>query len=181
LPEEVIDSAARQPGERDDDSAELVEQLQAVRKAAAEDRQQAEKSRIAGERLEAEWRRKVEELDEREKSLSQSQTRTDPRAQLHHVRQEIDRLRRGESSRKSLLQSLRTLSAWLAQQLQIGADPKESDAANPPLRPGDEVYVRSLGKVGILNEVGARKAQVQLGTLAMTVATDDIDAVPEAG
>ena len=80
-----------------------------------------------------------------------------------------------------MLQSLRKLTAWLTQQLRIPADPEESAAAEPPLKPGNQVYVRSLGKVGVLNKVDARTAEVQLGSLPVTVALDEIDAAPGAG
>ena len=177
LPDEVIENAACDPNEQDGgESTELIEQLQVIKKTAAEDRRQAEESRVAGERLEAEWRLKADELDEREKRLSESLARTDPRAQLNYVREEVDRLRRGEGSRQALLQSLRKLSTWLTQQLRAPADPERAMAAKPALKPGDRVYVRSLDKVGVLNEIDGRRAQVQLGSLPMTVALDDIDA-----
>ena len=177
LPDEVIENAACDPNEQDGgESTELIEQLQVIKKTAAEDRRQVEESRVAGERLEAEWRLKADELDEREKRLSESLARTDPRAQLNYVREEVDRLRRGEGSRQALLQSLRKLSTWLTQQLRAPADPEKPMAAKPALKPGDRVYVRSLDKVGVLNEIDGRRAQVQLGSLPMTVTLDDIDA-----
>jgi len=178
LPEEVIADAVSQPREEDGDAIALVDQLQAARKAATEDRQQAEESRVAAECLEAEWRRKAAELGELE-GQGQTRTRADSQAQLRHVQQEIDRLRGGDGSRHAVLQSLRSLSAWLTEQLQESPGKGDVPAAPPVPTPGDQVYVRSLDRVGILNQIDARKAVVQLGPLPMTVDREDIDtAIP---
>ena len=175
LPEEVIADAVRQPREEDGDAISLVDQLQAARKAATEDRQQAEESRIAAQRLEAEWRRRAEELGEGEEG-EQTRANADSQAQLRHVQQQIDQLRRGDGSRHTVLQSLRGLSAWLTEQVQQpNNDEVNTPASEPSPQPGDEVYVRSLDRVGILNQIDARKAQIQFGPLPMTVDRDDID------
>ena len=55
---------------------------------------------------------------------------------------------------------------------------------NPgPLKAGDEVYVRSLERVGILSQIDTKKEQavVRFGALPMTVALRDLDAAPETG
>ena len=46
-----------------------------------------------------------------------------------------------------------------------------------PFKPGDRVHVRSLGKVGVLNQVDTRanKAVVDFGSLPMTVALEDVE------
>ena len=47
-----------------------------------------------------------------------------------------------------------------------------------PFKAGDRVHVRSLDKVGVLDEVDAHanKAIVHFGSLPMTVALEDVEA-----
>jgi len=175
LPEEVIADAVRQPRDEDEDAIALVDQLQTARKAAVEDRKQAEASRAAAERLQAEWRQKAEELGERVQD-HQGQAGADPRTQLRHLQGELDSLRRSDGSRHALLQSLRRLSAQLDEQLQESQAKENSTTARPSPKPGDQVYVRSLDRVGVLSRIDGRTVVVQLGSMPMTVDRDDIDA-----
>ena len=175
LPEEVIADAVRQPRDEDEDAIALVDQLQAARKAAVKDRRQAEASRAAAERLEAEWRQKAEELGERVQD-HQGQAGADPRAQLRHLQQELDSLRRSDGSRHALLQSLRRLSAQLDGSLQGVQGKGDPPAVERSPKPGDQVYVRSLDRVGVLSRIDGRTVVVQLGALPMTVGREDVDA-----
>ena len=100
----------------------------------------------------------------------------DPRAQLRHLQQELDNLRRSDGSRHALLQSLRRLSARLDEQLQESPGKDDPPAAGASPTPGDQVYVRSLNRVGTLNRIDGRTVVVQLGSMPMTVDRDDIDA-----
>ena len=175
LPEEVIADAVRQPRDEDEDAIALVDQLQTARKAAVEDRKQAEASRAAAERLQAEWRQKAEELGERVQD-HQGQAGADPRAQLRHLQQELDSLRRSDGSRHALLQSLRRLSAQLDGSLQGVQGKGDPPAVERSPKPGDQVYVRSLDRVGVLSRIDGRTVVVQLGALPMTVGREDVDA-----
>ena len=64
LPEEVITHALGQARDQNGNAIDLVDQLQEARKAAAADREQARASREAAQRLEDEWRRKLEKLED---------------------------------------------------------------------------------------------------------------------
>ena len=126
LPEEVISQALSRSRDQEGDAMELIDQLQAARKAAEEERRQAEESRVAAKDLEDEWRHKVAELEER-----------------------------------------------------LSGD--GAPAAERPLVPGVEVYVRRLGRVGILESLDARKAVVQIEALPMTVGREELDTVIPPG
>jgi DNA mismatch repair protein MutS2 len=63
--------------------------------------------------------------------------------------------------------------------------PKRADARNAgkktrPLQPGDEVLVPSVGQKGVIVDIGANEATVQLGILKMKVALADLEPIKSA-
>ena len=169
LPEEVIARAQESPR---DESAELIDQLQAAKVAMAGNQHVAERARTEALGLEEQYRRKLEELASREEEI-QKRVREEGFAALHAARRAIDQLCQREPSRRNLLESLREISASMAAQLEESPLEKKRKS----LQAGDEVLVRSLNRVGVLKEIDepGRKAVVQLGALPMKVSLEDID------
>ena len=169
LPESVLQRAEGGTG---DDTAELVQKLQSARAAALRDQEAAAGARAAADRLRGEEQQKLDELAERERQM---QGRAGAAAQLQRVKERVERLQREELSRKVIRQALRQLSRELEVEPERGEAPKKKPAG--AFKTGDQVYVRSLDRVGVLRAVDAKKKQavVQLGALPMTVAWDDLE------
>ena len=94
-------------------------------------------------------------------------------ATLRELAREIEGLVQREPSKRALLQALGELGAVIAVELERAPAPE----INRPFKTGDRVHVRSLGKVGVLNQVDTRtnKAIVDFGSLPMTVALEDVE------
>jgi DNA mismatch repair protein MutS2 len=171
LPEEVVARAERAPGKAE--GTELINQLQASRAAAREDRERAAGAREAAERLEQERRRQVEKLAKRLAEPLGGKAESALTA-LRAVRRQVEGLVAREPTRRALLQGLREIGAVLEEQLQQLS--REERGAG--LRVGDEVLVRSLDRVGVLREIDAQegKAVVAFGAVPMRVGLEDVEA-----
>jgi DNA mismatch repair protein MutS2 len=78
---------------------------------------------------------------------------------------------------KEIVQAARVMTQSSAEPILPSGSP---DA--PPLRVGDTVYLRSLGTEGILQDLGEREAEVQIGRLRVRASVEDLaPARPVAG
>jgi len=172
LPDEVLGRAESIP--QDGHTAELINQLQAAKTAAAENQRATEQAREEAERMEQEYRRKLEELDARETEL-QERGGEEAFAALRGVREQLDQLRQREPTRRSLLRALEEISEAMGGKLEESPQAKRRRT----LKAGDKVLVRSLDRVGVLREIdaAARKGVVEFGSVPMRVSLEDVDAV----
>ena len=172
LPPDVI--ARAEADVTEDETGELVEQLQAARAQAVENREAAERARGEAERLEEACREKLDELaarQEQERSVGETQVL------LEWVRTRLGQLQRDDATRKTLLRALRQLD----EEIEARLNPAMAGLQPLALQSGDEVYVRRLDRVGVLGEIDARagKAVVQFGALPMTVALEEVEAASQ--
>ncbi|NKB65970.1 MAG: endonuclease MutS2 [Candidatus Latescibacteria bacterium] len=169
LPESVL---SRAQGDSGDETAELVQKLQSARAGALHDQEAAAAARAEAESLRAQHQGKLDELARRERQIS---ARAGAAAQVQRVKERLERLQREDLSRKVIRQALRQLSRELELDSQQKPGPKKKPAQS--FKTGDEVYVRSLDRVGVLGAVDGKKKQavVQLGALPMTVEWDDLE------
>ncbi|MCZ6679564.1 MAG: endonuclease MutS2 [Candidatus Poribacteria bacterium] len=175
LPHEVIANAETGATQQDDGTAELINQLQAARAITEENKRVVEQAKVEALRLESEYRQKLDDLSAQETEMRQ-QLSEDAYTTLRTIKGQVDRLRKAEASRKSLLGSLDEISAAMAEKLGELPEEKQRLEFIHRLKTGDEVRVRSLDRVGTLSEVDsdAQKAVVRLGVMQMTVALEDL-------
>ena len=175
LPDEVITDAEKSAGGGDDGAAELINQLQAAKIVIEENKRATVDAQAEASRLEGEYRKKLEEVSAQEKEI-QVQLSDDTYALLHQIKGQIDRLSHSEASRRSLLESLSELSAYMAGELSEFPEEQERQDFIHELKTGDEVRVHSLDSVGVLSEVDpqTQKAVVRFGAMQMTVPLDDV-------
>ena len=171
LPEEVLSRAQDNP--QDDGSADLLNELQAARVRVLADREEAQADREKTRRLETGTRRKLEDLKAQEAALKVSNGQA-AYATLRELKREMQNLRSDEPSKRALLLALGDLIEAIDAELDRAPQIKIKRS----LKAGDRVHVRSLGKVGVLNEINDKtnKATVDFGALPMTVALDEIEA-----
>ncbi len=175
LPDEVITDAEKSSGGGDDGAAELINQLQAAKVVIEENKRVTVEAQAEASRLESEYRKKLEEVSAQEKEM-QVQLSDDTYALLHQIKGQIDRLSHSEASRRSLLESLSELSAYMAGELSEFPEEQERQEFIHELKAGDEVRVHSLDSVGVLSEVDpqTQQAVVRFGAMQMTVPLDDV-------
>lgn len=170
LPGEVIDRAEENPEE--DGAAELLNELQSARVRALKDREEAQHLREEAQTQENQTRHKLAEV-QAQAELLKFENGQAAYATLRELAREIEGLVQREPSKRALLQALGELGAVIAVELERAPAPE----INRPFKTGDRVHVRSLGKVGVLNQVDTRtnKAIVDFGSLPMTVALEDVE------
>ena len=175
LPDKVITSAEKSSEGADDGAAELINQLQAAKVVIEENKRTTMEAETEAMRLQSEYRQKLEEVSAQENEM-QAQLSDDTYALLHQIKGQIDRLCHSEASRRSLLESLSEISAYMTDQLNEFPEEQERQASIRELTKGDEVHVHSLDSVGVLSEVDlqTQKAVVRFGAMEMTVPLDDV-------
>jgi len=176
LPHEVIANAEKSSTQQDNGEAELINQLQAARKIAVENKRLTAQAKAEALRLEGEYRQKLDELAMQEMEM-RDQLSKDAFTTLRAVKGQMDGLRSSEASRTSLLNALDEISMYIAERLNESPEGSQRLKLIRQLKPGDEVRVRSLDRAGILNTVDSRtqKAVVQFGVMQMTVPLEDVE------
>jgi DNA mismatch repair protein MutS2 len=244
LPGEVIDRAESSALEGGP-SAEIMDQLQTARSAAAVHQRETEQRRLEAQRLEEEWRQRLDQLEGREAEL-EALRQIDTSAALRYAHQQLGELIQRGPSRRELLQAVGELESQLGAPLarqdadgesstkltgahgadgrgaasasragaggakggntsashgaegRHGADEsggdapaqgrkgpndravRPEDAASQVLQVGDQVLIRSLARVGMLQQISQRRgrAVVLVGALPMRVGLDDVAPLP---
>jgi DNA mismatch repair protein MutS2 len=171
LPADVLARAENNP--QDDGSAELLNELQAARGRTLADREAAQVEREKTRRLEAETRYTLENLKAQAEALKVSNGQA-AYATLRDLKREIEALRHAEGSKRGLLLALGELVENIDAELERA--PKVT--VERSISVGDRVLVRSLDKVGVLNDINDKsgKAVVDFGGLSMTVALAEVEA-----
>ena len=175
LPDEVIANAEQSSTGQDDGTAELINQLQAAKVVMEKNKRTAAETRAEANRLQSEYRQKLDEVSAHEMEI-QAQLSGETHALLHQIKGQIDRLCHSEPSRRSLLESLAEIRAYMASELSEFPEEQERQGFIHELKKGDEVRVHSLDSVGILSEVDpqSQKAVVRFGAMQMTVPLEDV-------
>jgi DNA mismatch repair protein MutS2 len=170
LPGEVIDRAEDNPD--GDGATTLLDELQGARAQTLKDREEAQRLREQVGREADETRDKQREVIA-QNELLKSENGQAAYAVLREFRQEIADLIEQQPSKRALMQSLGAMATVIDGELERAPEPK----LHRVFAAGDRVHVRSLGKVGVLNEVDERadKAVVVFGSLPMTVAFGDLE------
>ena len=175
LPDQVITNAEKSSGGGDDSTAELINQLQAAKAVMEKNKRAATEAQAEAARLQSEYHQKLDEISAHETEI-QTQPSGDTRAMLQQIKGQIDRLCHSEASRRSLLESLSEISAYMAGELNDFPEEQEQQTSIHELKTGDEVRVHSLDSVGVLSEVDpqTQKAVVRFGAMQMTVPLEDV-------
>lgn len=174
LPHEVIANAEKTSTQKDDSTAELMNQLQAAKVTTEENKRITEQAKAEALRLEHEYRKKLDELAKQETEMRE-QLHKNAFTALRTTKGRIDRLRGAQASPK-LLKSLHEISIYMSDKLKEFPEEKQQREFIHKLKTGDEVRVHSLDRVGILSEIDShtQKAVVRLGAMQMTVPLEDV-------
>ncbi len=177
----VIEGARQMLSPEDVRAESMLDEIHRQREVARQARQAAEQATAEAEQLRDGLRRRLEGIEaERAELLRQAQQQTE--RELETVRDEIDQLRRQlAAARQPLLAVQDVQDAWEDLESEVSgmgsAEPVVMpETRRPQLRPGDRVRVRTLQADGVVQEVEAGLAEVQIGRLRVRARLEELEA-----
>lgn len=193
LPRHIIKTAQEQLGADDNSVENMIVALEFNRKKAEGEREAAAALRREAEALKASVERAQREL-ERERERLRMQAEMEAREIVKKAKREADavigELRQLKSTPQNVKdhQLIEVKKRLDAQEPEVSRPWKRAEGTggkrvkHSQLKPGDEVYVRSLNQKGHVADVLSRDdVQVQLGLMKVTVPIHDVELVQTPG
>lgn len=181
---EILDAARQEINPEDLQVDDLLEEIHRQRKLANESYAQAEESRLATSKKEAELSAQLEKLDlDRDRILAQTQLQAESeleelRSQVRELQRTLNRLR-SEPERKI---ELAEVSEKLEELEQIHSEKQHRKRlhthlpkkASGPLEAGQKVFIKKLGIEGYITAVDGKQFEVQAGALRLRLEEHEI-------
>jgi DNA mismatch repair protein MutS2 len=181
LPRQVIERAREMVDPQALRAEGLLDEIHRQREEARQARREAEAARLQAEAQRAELRRRLEGIEVERAAILEG-ARREAADEAQAVLDEADELRRRLARAGKPLEEAKAATQAARELAQASAEPilpaRPSD--EPPLRVGERVYLRSLGTEGILQELGDREAEVQVGRLRVRASVEDLAPAREA-
>ncbi len=177
--DESILAAARSEVSPDDLRADkLLDDIHRQRKLAFKERNKAEKARGEAHKLRRELAEKMEKIED-ERLAILDKAREEAEAQAAALQAEIQELRRELQRARQPLEALKPVieqAEVIEEKVQKKAPRKKSPiaAVRGPLRLGEKVTVRSLGREGVVTALSEEDAEVQVGALRVRARLGDL-------
>lgn len=184
LPSEVIEVARGTIDPSELKAENLLDEIHRERDRTREARARADEAQRAAQSLRADLAERLEKIeDERIEVLEAARGQAE--RELDAVKEEIRKLRAELARAREPLenvQAIKQAADELEEKVEQPARRKtvEESAADRPLRLGDSVKVRSLGREGIVTALAEAEAEVQIGALRARVRLGDLELFPEA-
>ncbi|HEV2471020.1 MAG TPA: Smr/MutS family protein, partial [Chthonomonadales bacterium] len=185
---EIVEEARSFLSRREIETGELLQQIEASRRSAAEAAKEAAEARAAAEELRAEYETRVQQIAEVQRSARQ-QVHAEAREVLRrtsekaeNILKDLQRMNKGARKGPSVRQKISTLREEAFNELA----PQETPLSElPPLDPnhtfqrGERVWVVSLQREGLLLEPPRDGVvPVQLGAMRATLPVAQLRALP---
>jgi DNA mismatch repair protein MutS2 len=180
----IIEQARQMVAPEDLRAESLLDEIHRQRDAARAAREEAEGSRQATRRAQAELLQRLDAIDD-ERQVILEETRHQAEAEVEVVRDELRQLRRKLASAAQPLEAVKALEGDLgALEEQLKA-PVERDARGEggPARgfhPGDRVRLQTLAAEGVITALGEAEAEVQVGRLRVRAKLEELTFPDEA-
>jgi len=176
LPDDIVAAARRGMALADVTMEDLLAEIRAARRAAADDRAAAARARRQADSWAARLEAALADMEsERARVLAQAHRQGDQ--ELAAVRQALARLlqeaERGEATAAAVAAAVRR-SDRVAEVVRAAAPAAPAPAVADELRPGSWVHVRGVGQEGQIVRLKDAEAEVQLGRLRLTVPLTDL-------
>jgi DNA mismatch repair protein MutS2 len=174
----VIEGARQLLSPEDLEAESMLDEIHRQRAAVRAARGAAEQSAAEAEAIRTELERRLAGIeDERDRLLRSA--RQEGERELEAVREELDSLRRQLAAARQPLDAVREIEAALDQvEAEVIAAPEPEPipmARLRRLRPGDRVRVRTLQAEGVVQEVEAEQAEVQIGRLRVRARLEELE------
>ncbi|MBT6146079.1 MAG: hypothetical protein HOH74_11650 [Gemmatimonadetes bacterium] len=170
LPDAVIAEAENR--QQDDETARLLNELQDAKLQALTDRERTQSALVEaqGEREAAQHALADAQAQQELARLSNGQAAYDT---LRGLKRRIGKMQRDQPSKRDMLLMLEGMMATIESELGRAPEVKVTRS----IQVGDRVNVRSLGRVGVLDQIDDRKkrAVVSFDATPVTVALDEIE------
>ncbi len=180
LPQEIIDAAKSEINPDDLRADKLIGDIHRQRKIAFKESEKAGKARSEARRLEHDLAERLEKIeDERQKVLELARAEGELevevfKAQLKSLKAELKRARQP----LNLLQEIEEKVEIVEEEIQSPVKRRTAKVERPtsrgPLKVGDKVLLKKLGKEGTIISLGDEEAEVQAGPLRMRVPLDEL-------
>jgi DNA mismatch repair protein MutS2 len=178
LPLAIIEQARRRLSPDDLASEKLLDEIHRQREAADRAAAAAEQARLEADEIRLELRQQRQGIEDERRGIL-DEARREARHMLETIQHTIETLR-GKLTKAG--QSLEAVEAAKAETESLAApldEPIErrrvEPAADPiEIRPGDRVYLATLGSEGVLAELGEREVEVQIGKLRIRAGRDEV-------
>lgn len=184
LADDIVEEARHNYLNKKDPTGKVLEGLQDTQQKLSRDAREIEEKKHSVEELKQSYNRELEKLKtEKKKIISNYRKKFDTvyfeaREEINQILDEA-RKKRGEREAKG---SLSRLGATISEARKLGYEETEKlEPEHKPvdwnkIKPGDPVYVKSLGKDGILASLPDKNnnAQVEVGVLKTKVKKDEI-------
>ncbi len=187
LREEIIQYARQKINPTDLKADDLLDEIHRQRDLAQEARQEAEKTLHQAEQEREELTERLEKIeDERMEILSEAQKNA--QLEIEAVREELRKARRQLAIARQPLEVVDDLEETVRQVESKVEQPAERQrvskeipqaAKQRPIRLGDKVRLRSLGKEGVVSSLGEEQAEIMVGNLRVRVDLYDLDLIGE--
>ncbi len=181
LPAEIIESARGTLDPADLQADDLLDDIHRQRKLAQEARQAAELSRQEAEKLRVHLADRMQEIeDERVETLEK--TSRDAKNTLNALQNELKGIKKeikkgadpGEKV-EALLEKTTRVEEKLSQPVPRRKDKLDLPKPSGPIRAGDRVYLRSLGKKGNVLSVDGDDIELQIGNIRVRAQKSDLE------
>jgi DNA mismatch repair protein MutS2 len=183
LRKEIIDLAKQgiDPAELKVD--DLLSEIHHQHDLAHQARQEADQVRQQAERLRDELSERLEGIeDERMEILTEAQEKA--RVEIEELQEELRKSRRQLAQARQPLEVIEEIEESLQQLDDIVETPVERAAVQDvpevtqrPIRLGDKVKLRTLGKEGVVSSLGEEQAEIMVGNLRIRVELYDLELV----
>lgn len=182
LPEEIV-AAARQGVHPDDLRADdLLEEIHRQRDLARKARSEAEMALREAESLRAKLASQMENIEDERRQILES-ARVRAKAEIEALRLEFQQVRRKLAQARQPLEALQAIDEQISELEEQATQPiyrrRVDVVPRQPLRLGSKVRLRSLDREGVVTSLGEENAEVQIGSLRVKTALDDLQVISQ--
>jgi DNA mismatch repair protein MutS2 len=184
LPEGIVKKARGTLDPADLQADDLLEDIHRQRELAEEARKAAERAREEAETLRLQLADRLFEIEEERQEVLE-ETRRETRLALQDLQTELKNIRSQIENGKDPGQKLGELGEetdQLEQEMSRPLARRKTVLPGPigPIREGDRVYLRSLGKRGIVLSVDEEDVEVQVGNIRVRAQKADLEHAQES-
>ncbi|MFP3852667.1 MAG: endonuclease MutS2 [Anaerolineales bacterium] len=178
LPASIIEQARQQLDPQELQADELLDEIHAQREAAERARAEADVTQQEAEAARQELTERLESIEQERRSTLEA-ARERGEEELAEIQKEIRKLRQQLALAGQPLEAVKEVEERAEELVESAKVPVAREAIDVPrpdysLQPGDRVYVPTLKTEGVIEELGEREAEVQVGNLRLRAKIEEL-------
>jgi len=181
LPEEIVQSARGTLDPADLQVDDLLDDIHRQRRLAEEARRAAENARSEAEELRVQLADRIEEIEEERITTLEEARRQNKSAiqklkdELKAIKKELEKGAEQADQIKELDQKAERVAEEISQPVPRRKSKLDLPKPSGPIRAGDQVYLRSLGKKGRVLSVSGDDVEIQVGVIRVRAQKADLE------